>query len=194
MFCLTIKPNIKLFMQTEKRKISEYRQELSSTRIQKRVAELGEELNRDFQDKEVAVIGVLNGAFIFMADLVRQLTMSVELDFVRVASYGSQSVPQGEISFKKDVDLPLEDKYVIMVEDIVDTGRTLSWLKDHFRKIPVAEVKTCALIDKKERREVPLEVDYLGFHLEGGFLVGYGLDFGEQHRNYPAIYNLDSPV
>ncbi|MFP3984146.1 MAG: hypoxanthine phosphoribosyltransferase [Desulfurivibrionaceae bacterium] len=181
-------------MQTDKRKISEYRQELSSQQIQERVAELGVEMNRDLKDKKVVVIGVLNGAFIFMADLVRLLTMPVEVDFVRVASYGNRSVSCGEISCKKDVELPLENKHVILVEDIVDTGRTLSWLKDYFREMPVAEIKTCALIDKKERREVPLDVDYIGFHLEKGFLVGYGLDYREQHRNYPAIYNLDNPV
>ncbi len=180
-------------MDISEKKITDYKRELSGGTIEKRVALLGEELSRDFEDMEVVVVGVLNGAFIFMADLVRQISMPVELDFVRVASYGGRSFSSGEISFRKDVDLPVDGKHVILVEDIVDTGRTLSWLKKHFERRPVASVSTCALIDKKERREVPLNVDYVGFRLEKGFLVGYGLDFAEQYRNYPDIYNLDHP-
>lgn len=181
-------------MQTPKKQISNYRKQLSSRAIAERVAKLGEEISRDFKDREVVVIGVLNGAFIFMADLVRRINMPLELDFIRVASYGDQSISRGEISFRKDVDLSLEKKHVILVEDIVDTGRTLSWLKEYFRQMPVASINTCALIDKKERREVHLNVDYVGFSLEKGFLVGYGLDFAEQYRNYPDIYNLNDPI
>ncbi len=179
-------------MQTEKEKLGKYRRELSRKDIEDRVAVLGEELTRDFKDLDLVVVGVLNGAFIFMADLVRQIDMPVELDFVRVASYGDQSVSSGEISFQMGVELSIENKHVILVEDIVDTGRTLSWLKEYFQKMPVAGVNTCAFIDKEERCEVDLRVDYVGFRLEKGFLVGYGLDFAEQYRNCPNIYNLDS--
>ncbi|MGM0680739.1 MAG: hypoxanthine phosphoribosyltransferase [Thermodesulfobacteriota bacterium] len=181
-------------MESDKEKIDYYQKQLSSQVIEERVTELGEKLSRDFKDKKLAVIGVLNGAFIFMADLVRRITVPVELDFVRVSSYGNQSFSRGQVSFRKGVELSLENKHIILVEDIVDTGRTLCCLKNYFQKMPVVSVKTCVLIDQKERREVPLDVDYAGFRLEKGFLVGYGLDLAEKYRNYPDIYNLDKPV
>ena len=128
-----------------------------------------------------------------MADLARALTIDVELDFIRVASYGMSSTSSGTISLSKDVELDLGGKDVLLVEDIIDTGRTLAWLKEFFRNKGADSVRICALIDKKERRQAKVEVDYLVFIVEEGFLVGYGLDCAEQYRHLPAVYHLENP-
>ncbi|MEN8256329.1 MAG: hypoxanthine phosphoribosyltransferase [Thermodesulfobacteriota bacterium] len=166
---------------------------LSREKLARRVAELGQEISERYQGRSLVLVGVLNGAFIFMADLARSLTIDVELDFIRVASYGMSSTSSGTISLSKDVELDLTGKDVLLVEDIIDTGRTLAWLKEFFRTKGAASVCVCTLIDKKERRQNQVEVDYLGFIVEEGFLVGYGLDCAEQFRNLPAVYHLETP-
>lgn len=163
---------------------------LSQEDINARLVELGRRINQDYQGCDLVVIGVLNGAFIFMADLVRQLDLPLQLDFIRVASYGSATTSSGVIRLVKDVELDLNGRDLLLVEDIVDTGRTISWLRDHFQGQGVASVKICTLIDKVERREVAVEVDYAGFEVPEGFLVGYGLDYAEQHRHYPQVFHL----
>lgn len=165
---------------------------LSSSDIQKRVKQLGQQINKDFKGKEPLLIGVLNGAFIFMADLVRQINLPIKIDFIRVASYGNKTSP-GDVTFIKDVDLSVEGKEIILVEDIIDTGRTISALKKHFQNMGASSVFLCTLIDKKERREVDISADYTGFEISQGFLVGYGLDFAEQHRCLPSVYHLINP-
>ncbi len=165
---------------------------LSQEEIARRVAQLGQEISDFYQQRPLVLVGVLNGAFIFMADLVRSLTIDVELDFVRVSSYGMSSTSSGVISLSKDVELELRGKDVLIVEDIVDTGRTLVWLKDFFHDKGAASVRICTLIDKKERRQVEVAVDFLGFTIGEGFLVGYGLDCAEQYRNLAAVYHLEN--
>jgi len=125
-----------------------------------------------------------------MADLVKNLTLPVQIDFVRLASYGSRTQSQGKIRVTKSVELPLAGKEVLVVEDIVDTGLTLEFLRNHLEKEGPKSIRFCALIDKKERRQVPINVDYTGFRVTEGFIVGYGLDFNEQYRNLPALYQL----
>lgn len=147
-------------------------------------------ISRDYRDKELILIGVLNGAFIFMADLVKNLTLPVQIDFVRLASYGSRTRSQGKIRVTKSVELPLAGKEILVVEDIVDTGLTLEFLRNLLEKEGPKSIRFCALIDKKERRQVPINVDYTGFRVTEGFIVGYGLDFNEQYRNLPALYQL----
>ena len=166
---------------------------LSQEKIADRVTQLGHEISALYKDRPLVLVGVLNGAFIFMADLARSLTIDVELDFVRVASYGMSSTSSGSITLSKDVDLDLRNKDVLLVEDIVDTGRTLAWLKDFFHDKGASSVRICTLIDKKERRQADVEVDFLGFDVEEGFLVGYGLDCAEQYRNLAAVYHLENP-
>ncbi len=151
---------------------------------------LAARINRDYDGKKLVVIGVLNGAFIFMADLVRRLDLSVRLDFVRLASYGDKTQTCGDVRITKDVELSLPGSHVLIVEDIVDSGMTLKWLLDHIASFCPESVKICALIDKIERREVEIPLDYVGMRVEGGFLVGYGLDFAENHRNLPAIHEV----
>lgn len=162
--------------------------------IAKRVQELGQAITRDYAGRQLIVIGILNGAFIFLADLVREIELPIEIDFIRVASYGSSTCSTGAINCSKDTELDLAGKDVLLVEDIVDTGRTIACLMELLAARHARSVKVCSLIDKKERREVAVAVDYAGFVVADGFLVGYGLDHAEQHRQYPAIYKIVSPV
>ena len=163
---------------------------LSPETIARRVRELGNAINRDYAGEPLVVVGILKGAFVFMADLVRAIELPLEIDFIRVASYGNEACSSGKFVLTKDVELSLAGKDVLLVEDIVDTGRTMACLKERFEAHTPRSVRLCALIDKKERREVPVNVDYAGFTVEEGFLVGYGLDYAEQHRHYPGIYHL----
>ncbi len=167
----------------------EFKEVLSPQTIQERVRELGSEITRDYAGREVVLIGILNGAFIFLADLVRAIDLRLQIDFVRLVSYsGTEST--GQVTITKDVELVLKDKDVIVVEDIVDTGYTLEYLKEVLKLHKPASVKICCLIDKKERREVPVDVDYAGFDIPRGFLVGYGLDYEENYRHLPGIFHL----
>ncbi|MFH1216369.1 MAG: hypoxanthine phosphoribosyltransferase [Pseudomonadota bacterium] len=165
---------------------------LNRDKIGKKVKELGDRITRDFRNDKLVLIGVLNGAFIFMADLARAINLPLQIDFIRVASYGMKSSPGG-LAFTKDTELDLAGKKILLVEDIIDTGKTIAHLKKHFQERGVESVHICTLIDKKERREVDIEADYIGFSVADGFLVGYGLDFAEQHRNLPEVYHLENP-
>lgn len=161
--------------------------------IRQRVGELGQAIDRDYAGQPLVLVGILNGAFIFLADLARAVTMPVEIDFIRVASYGNATCSSGAPAFTKDIELSIAGKHVLLVEDIVDTGRTIACLLEILAARQPKSLKVCALIDKKERREVAVRVDYAGFSVAEGFLVGYGLDCAEQHRNLPAVYRLLQP-
>ncbi len=163
---------------------------IAAEQIQTRVADLGRQITTDYKDKSLLVLGVLNGAFIFTADLCRAISLDMEIDFVRVASYGSSTSSSGEICLRKAPEREIEGKHILLVEDIVDTGHTLAWLRNYFADQGAESVKICALIDKAERRTVEVQVDYPGFNIDQGFLVGYGLDFAEKYRNLPAVYAL----
>jgi hypoxanthine phosphoribosyltransferase len=162
---------------------------LSPERIQARVKELAEQISAELGDEPV-LLGVLKGAFVFLSDLARYMTVQAQVDFVRLASYGSSHVSSGTITMSKPPELDLRDRTVVVVEDIVDTGRTLSWLVDHLRGLGCRRIKLCAFIDKPERREVDLSIDYVGFHVPQGFLVGYGLDYNEGYRCLPGVFEL----
>lgn len=159
--------------------------------IRQRVRELGRQITTDYDNRSLVLLGVLNGAFIFTADLCRAIDLDLEIDFIRVASYGASTESSGTIRLLKEPGIDLEGKDVLLVEDIVDTGTTMAWLRDHFRGSRARSVRICSLIDKKERRTVDVDVDYIGFALDQGFLVGYGLDCAERYRNLPAIYSLE---
>ena len=162
---------------------------ISQADIAKRVKELGAEITRDYKGAQLVVVGILNGAFIFMADLVREIRLELKIDFIRVASYG-MGTTSGTLRFTKDIELEIKGKDILVVDDIIDTGHTLAHLEQSLKDRGAQSVHSCALIDKKERREVAVTVDYVGFEIEQGFLVGYGLDCREQHRQYPAVYHL----
>lgn len=152
---------------------------------------LADRINRDYEGKSLLVVGILKGACIFLSDLVRRLTMPVEIDFVRLASYGTSSATSGTITITKDLELPVVGRHILVVEDIVDTGTTLVWFLEHLHRSQPESVKLCALLDKLERRQVEVPLDYVGIRVDKGFLVGYGLDFAEQHRNLPAIHEVE---
>ncbi|MBM9538164.1 hypoxanthine phosphoribosyltransferase [Desulfobulbus alkaliphilus] len=166
------------------------REIISSLEIQARVDELGRQITHDYQGRQLVLLGVLNGAFVFAADLCRAIALDLEIDFIRVASYGTASKSSGKIRLLKEPSIELTGKDVLLVEDIVDTGTTMAWMLEHFGQSGADTVRICTLIDKTERRRVPVTAAYIGFSLDQGFLVGYGLDYGEKYRNLPAIYTL----
>jgi len=163
---------------------------LSKKEIARRVQELGATITEDYADSNLLVVGALNGAFIFMADLVREIKLDLQVDFVRVASYGMSTTSSGEIRFSKDVELDIRGRDILIVEDIVDTGLTLDSLHNHLKKRGARSIRTCALIDKKERREVEIAIEYVGFEVKEGFLIGYGLDCCEKYRHLEEIFHL----
>ncbi|HWN42801.1 MAG TPA: hypoxanthine phosphoribosyltransferase [Thermoanaerobaculia bacterium] len=163
--------------------------------LERRVAEMAEEINRDFAQRAVdedslVCIGVLKGSVFFLVDLLKQLTFPVKVDFFQTASYGSSTVA-GEVRIRKDVDLPIRGKDVLLIEDIVDTGHTIRTVLGLLRFRGAKSVRLCALLDKAERREVDVPIDYCGFTIEDLFVVGYGLDFDERYRNLPYIGVLE---
>lgn len=167
---------------------------LSEEEIQKRVKELGKEISLDYQNKNLMVVGILKGAVIFMADLVKNIKLPITMDFMAVSSYGSSTISTGEVRIIKDLDFSVEGKDILIVEDIIDTGLTLNYLTDNLRKRGASSVKICTLLDKVERRTVGVHVDYLGFEIPDEFVVGYGLDYAEQYRNLPYVGALKEEV
>ena len=164
---------------------------LSTGQIQKRVGELALEIRRDFPD-DLHVIAVLKGAFVFLSDLVRQMPGHVSLDFMAVSSYAKGTTTSGEVRMLKDLDTTLDGRNVVIVEDIVDTGLTLTYLQDILRARNPRELRTACLLSKPSRRQIDVKVEYIGFDIEDRFVVGYGLYFAEQYRNLPYIAVLGS--
>lgn len=163
---------------------------LSAEAIASRVQELGRRISEDYEGRPLVVVGILNGACIFLSDLVRSIRNDLRLDFVRLKSYGSRMESSGQVFITKDMELDINGKDVLVVEDIVDTGYTIKYLREVLRLHQPASVRICCLIDKKERRKVDIDVDYVGFHISHGFLVGYGLDYDERYRHLPGIHHL----
>ena len=160
---------------------------LTEEKINARIRELGEQISKDYAGKNIHLICILKGGSFFMCELAKRITVPVSIDFMSVSSYGSGTTSGGTIKIKKDLDEPLEGKHVLVVEDIVDTGRTLSYLVELLKDRGAADVKLCALLDKPERREVDIRADYIGFQIPDEFVVGYGLDYDQRYRNFPYI-------
>jgi hypoxanthine phosphoribosyltransferase len=156
--------------------------------IERRVRELAEEISRDYAGRELIVVGILKGAFIFMADLIRSFKVPCQVDFAQLASYGNGTVSSGDVVIMKDIGLPIAGKDVLIVEDIVDTGLTLSFLVETLKNRNPRSLKVCVFLDKRARRKVPFTADYTGFDIDDGFVVGYGLDFNEQARHLRDVY------
>jgi hypoxanthine phosphoribosyltransferase len=163
---------------------------LSQDQIQKRVAEIAAEIRRDCPD-DLHLIAVLKGAFVFLSDLVRQMQGHVSLDFMAVSSYANSTSSSGEVRLLKDLDSGLDGRHVVIVEDIVDTGLTLTYLQDILRARNPKSLRTACLLSKPSRRKVNVSVEYIGFSIEDRFVVGYGLDYAEQYRNLPHIALLE---
>ncbi|QAY67429.1 hypoxanthine phosphoribosyltransferase [Paenibacillus protaetiae] len=163
-------------------------------KLQAKVKELGEQLSRDFEGRNPLVICVLKGAFIFMSDLVKTMTIPLEIDFMAVSSYGQSTKSSGVVKIIKDLDTSVEGRDVLIVEDIIDSGLTLSYLIDVLERRNAKSVTVATLFDKPARRTVDLQADYTGFTLPDEFVVGYGLDFAEKYRNLPFIGILKPEV
>jgi len=166
---------------------------ISEQEIQSRIKVLGAEIARDYSGRNPLLIGVLKGACFFLSDLLRAIDTRVSIEFMAISSYGSSTRTSGEVRIMKDLDVPVEGRHIIVVEDIVDTGLTLSYLLANLKSRGAASVKLVALLDKYDRREREVPIDYLGFKIPDHFVVGYGLDFAERYRNLPFIAVLKNP-
>ena len=158
--------------------------------LQHRIKEMAEDIARDYDGRDLLLIGVLKGAFIFLADLMRHLDTSYEVDFMAVASYGSSTESSGVVRILKDLDAPLEGRNVLIVEDIVDSGLTLQYLMRTLEARNPASIEVCALLTKPERRKVETPARYVGFEIPDKFAIGYGLDYAERYRNLPYVATL----
>jgi hypoxanthine phosphoribosyltransferase len=159
--------------------------------LRRRIAELGEEISADYDGRELLLIGVLKGAVFFMADLMRHLTVPCEVDFMAISSYGAATDSSGVVRILKDLDINIEGREVLVVEDIIDSGLTLSYLMRNLEAREPASLEVCALMTKPERREIEVPVRYVGFEIPNRFVIGYGLDFAERYRNLPYVGVLD---
>jgi len=166
---------------------------ISHEQIASIVKDLADQISKDYSGRELVLVCILKGAFMFLSDLVRHLQIPVQIDFVRLASYGTGMKTSGMIEITKDIEISLEGKDVLIIEDIIDSGRTLQFLRDRLSLSSPHSVKICALLDKKARREVEIEADYLGKEIDNVFVVGYGIDFNETYRHLPEIYYV-TPV
>jgi hypoxanthine phosphoribosyltransferase len=165
----------------------------SSEQIQTRIAEMGAEIARDYRGQTPLLVGVLKGAYIFLSDLARATDLRLGVEFMAISSYGSGMRSSGEVRIVKDLDVPVEGRDILIVEDIVDTGLTLSFLISSLHQRGARSVKLAALLDKWERREREVKIDYCGFRIPDAFVVGYGLDYAERYRNLPFIAVLKDP-
>jgi hypoxanthine phosphoribosyltransferase len=165
---------------------------LTQDDLKKIIALLARRISSDYDGCELLCVGVLKGAFIFMADLVRMLTVPVKLDFLQASSYGRKTVSTGCPLVTGNIGLAVDGRDLLLIEDIVDTGLTLKRIMDHLKTLHPKSVKVCALIDKRERRDTRVSVDYAGYVANAGFLVGFGLDYAEKYRNLPGIFQLNS--
>ena len=163
---------------------------LKKSDINNMVSQVARRISSDYQDHELILIGVLKGAFVFLSDLMLNLSIPVQVDFIRVASYGSDTSSSGRINLTKAVEIDVKNKDVLVVEDIVDTGLTLSYIIDYLKSFEPKTVKVCTLLDKRQRRQANVKIDYACHIVTEGFLVGYGLDYDEDYRDLPEIYQL----
>lgn len=164
---------------------------LSSQEIAERVAALGRQISADYAGKQPLLVGVLKGAWVFMADLVRHLTIPVRCDFVMASSYGTGTHSSGTVVLRLDLTTPAQGQDILLIEDIIDTGTTIPWLRNHLAKQGPASVRLCALLDKPARRTLPVDIDYVGFTIPDRFVVGYGIDCGERYRELPYVGFID---
>ncbi len=166
---------------------------VSAEAIARRVAELGREISADYRGGTPHLIGVLKGAWIFMADLIRHFEIDVTVDFLSIASYGDETESTGEVKITKDLDVGIEGRDVLIVEDILDTGRTFQYLSNVLLAHQPRSLKLAALLDKRSRRIIPVQADYVGFEIPDAFVVGYGLDYAQKYRELPEVRVLRSP-
>ena len=167
---------------------------LTEDQLEQRIKELGAEITRDYQGKELGLAAVLRGSYVFMADLTRAIDLPLTVDFMAVSSYGAGTVSSGQVEIKKDLSDPIEGKNLLIIEDILDSGNTLYYLMDVLSARHPASIRICTLLDKPERRVKPIKADYAGFVIPDAFVVGYGLDYAEKYRNLPYVGVLKPEV
>ena len=177
---------------TERMRVTQVDQEIAEVLIEEpalqgRIAELGEEISGDYAGKDLLLVGVLKGAVFFMADLMRSIDVHCEVDFMAISSYGASTDSSGVVRILKDLDTAIDGRHVLVVEDIIDSGLTLSYLMRNLKARNPATLEVCALLTKPERREIDVPVRYIGFEIPNRFVVGYGLDFAERYRNLPYV-------
>ena len=160
---------------------------ISQKEIEAKVVEIAKKIEKDYENQELLVVGVLKGAFVFVSDLVRNINLDLSLDFMAVSSYGMSTQSSGVVKINKDIEMDITGKNVIIVEDIIDTGLTLKYIKEYLSGKNAKSVRICTLLDKPSRRKCDVEVDYIGFEIEDLFIVGYGIDCKEKYRNLPYI-------
>jgi hypoxanthine phosphoribosyltransferase len=160
---------------------------IGAEELQARIGELGAEISADYEGRELLLVGVLKGAVFFMADLMRTISVSCEIDFMAISSYGAATDSSGVVRILKDLDLNIDGRHVLVVEDIIDSGLTLSYLLRNLESREPASLEICALLTKPERREIDVPVKYIGFEIPNRFVIGYGLDFAERYRNLPYV-------
>jgi len=160
---------------------------IGAEELQARISELGAEISADYEGRELLLVGVLKGAVFFMADLMRRISVSCEIDFMAISSYGASTDSSGVVRILKDLDLNIDGRHVLVVEDIIDSGLTLSYLLRNLESREPASLEICALLTKPERREIDVPVKYIGFEIPNRFVIGYGLDFAERYRNLPYV-------
>ncbi|HIQ25473.1 MAG TPA: hypoxanthine phosphoribosyltransferase [Persephonella sp.] len=161
---------------------------IPSSKIEERIQQLGKKISEDFKNEEIFAIGILKGSFMFFADLVRNIDTNVYIDFMQVSSYHTNMESSGEVIFVKDISIDINNKNVLIIDDIIDTGRTLKALTMALKQRNPKNLRTCVLLDKKGRREVDFNADYVGFEIPDKFVVGYGLDWAEEGRNFKDVY------
>ncbi|QSF44103.1 MULTISPECIES: hypoxanthine phosphoribosyltransferase [Paenibacillus] len=165
---------------------------VSKAQLESRVKELGAAISRDYEGKELVLIGILKGAAVFMADLMREITFPVAIDYMSVSSYGSSSTTSGVITIKQDINTDIRGKHVLLVEDLIDTGLTLQHLGQLFALREAASVSICTILSKPSRRLADIPIDYCGIEIPDEFVVGYGLDYAEQYRNLPEVWIVET--
>jgi len=155
--------------------------------LRTRIRELGAELSKIYENKNPVLIGVLKGAVLFLSDLMRHITVPVDIDFISISSYGTSAKSSGVITLKKDIDIDIKDRHIIIVDDIVDTGLSIQHLMKHFESLGPKSICTCVLLDKPKAHKINITIDHVGFEISNEFVVGFGLDFNEKYRNLPFI-------
>lgn len=165
---------------------------ISEAKISNRIKKLAKKINKDYKGKKPIFIGILNGSFIFLSDLIREIKIDCEIDFLKLSSYGDEKISSGNVTLLKDLNCEIEDRDIIIVEDIVDSGLSLNFIKKIIEKNKPASLKFISLLFKKNTSNLDFEIDYIGFKIGNQFVVGYGLDFAQKYRNLNAIYVLHS--
>ncbi len=170
---------------------NEFRTLISREKLNQRIAEMGQQITRDYRGQQPIMIGVLNGAFLFMADLIRHVELDLEVDFIKISSYGDEKVSSGKVMMLKDINAQIQNRHILVVEDIVDTGLSIQFLRDKFLSLSPASLRFVTLLYKKQNVKVDLDLHYVGFEIPNEFVIGYGLDYKQILRNLPAVYVMD---